>query len=261
MDTIFSSRLNQILVTLVLLGLVVALGAYAHAAWQDSRYASEQVATISVSGSGEAVAVPDIATFQYSVIVEDDTAEVAQNEAASTNNAILEYLRETAGVSEEDIRTTRYDLSPRYEQVRQEECREGFCPPGERVLVGYEVRQTVEVRVRDTAEAGDLVSGVGQRGASNITSLRFTIDDDSSYVDEARDEAIADAKAKAEVLADSLGVRLVRIVSYDESGSTPGPYMMRSEMEVMDSAEAVSPDLPAGEDTITRSVHITYEIR
>lgn len=258
----FSSPIQQFLVSLVLITGVIALGAYAHLAWQEANYASPQVATITVQGEGEAVAVPDIGTFQYSVVVEAEDADAAQEEAADTNNDIIAYLSETANVADEDIRTTGYNLNPQY-RYEDRSCAPGsYCPPGERTLTGYEVRQTVEVRVRDTEQAGDLVSGVGARGATNISSLRFTVDDDSTYVAEARDEAIADAKERAEELAASLGVRVVRVVSFHESGSGPQPYQMRDGMGgVAEMDESAAPDLPVGEDTIARNVSITYEVR
>ena len=75
---------------------------------------------------------------------------------------------------------------------------------------GYEVRQSTTVKVRDTAKAGDFLAGVGEKGANEVSSLNFTFDDPDQVQDEARNEAIADAKAKADVLAKQLGVRIVR---------------------------------------------------
>ncbi len=262
MNTFFASRINQILGTVALLGVVVALGAYAHLAWQEARYVAADMATINVTGSGEATAIPDIGTFTFSVVAEAETAEAAQADAAERNNAILEYLETTGGVAEADVKTSGYDLSPQYRYSEPDAAcvRRGECPPEERTLVGYEVRQSVEVRVRDTDTAGELVSGVGERGATNISQLRFTIDDDSVYVAEARAEAIAEAQDRAEELAEDLGVTLVRIVSFNEDGSGPSPYMRQEAMMAEDSA-GPSPDMPVGEDTITRTVQITYEIR
>lgn len=261
MDThnFFNRPLVQFLSILVLALSAIALAAFSYKMVEEARYAHGSPATISVSGTGEVDAVPDLGTFSFAVVAEAETADAAQADAARRSNDILEYLEE-AGVAEADIRTQRYDLSPRYEYPR-EVCPPGMaCPPGERVLVGYEVRQGVEVRVRDTEQAGVLIAGVGERGATNISQLRFTIDDDQSLHAEARAAAIADAEEQARTLARALGVRIVRIVSFTEDGQPwyPAPYA-RMEM-AMDSATAV-PELPVGEETIARQVTITYEVR
>ena len=260
MNIFFTNRLLLGLVVVVLLGVIGALGAYINLTWAQAQYAASDLATINVQGTGEVVAVPNVGTFQYAVISEASTADAAQQAAADTNNVILAYLHETAGVADEDVRTTQYNLQPRYEYGRGGACEPGgVCPPNERVLVGYEVRQTNEVKVRDTDQSGALVRGVGERGASNITSLRFTIDDDAAYVAAARAAAIADAKETAAVLAADLGVRLVRIVSYGEAGVRPQPYQLRSSDMMLESA--IAPDIPVGENIITQTVTITYEIR
>lgn len=261
LHTMFTTRLNKVLLSLTLVATIVALGAYAVLAWNESKYVSDRMATIVVTGEGTVMAVPDLGTFSFSVIAQAETAEAAQADAAERNNDIVAYLAE-AGVEEVDVKTTGYNLYPQYRYEERACLPGGFCPPGERVLAGYEVQQRVEVLVRDTAEAGSLISGVGQRGADNISSLQFTIDDDMVYVDEARAIAIADAKSRAENLAASLGLRVVRIVEYSETGSVPPMYaysMERSAM-AMDMAESV-PEMPVGENEIRRSVTIVYEVR
>lgn len=221
---------------------------------------------ITVSGEGEVFAVPDIAEFNFSVVERRDTVEAAQEAAAEKTNEILDFL-EDEDVDEDDIKTIGYNLYPRYE-YRQEriECVTFPCPqpPGEQVLVGYEARQSIRVKVRDTEAAGGLLSGVGQRGATEVSGLSFTIDDEDELQREARKEAIEDAQTKAEQLADDLGVDLVRVVSFSENG-TPVPYYGRGlggDMAVLEEAmEATAPAIPVGENSITSHVSITYEIK
>ncbi len=251
-----------VLLSLVLISAILALLAYAHLAWQQAQNVAERTATIAVSGTGEVLAIPDIGVFSFAVIGEAETAVAAQQAAAERNNQIVAYL-EDAGVAETDIKTTSYNLSPRYRFERAACPPGGFCPPGEQALVGYEVRQQIEVRVRDTAQAGEIISGVGAQGADNISNLRFTIDDDAVYVAEARAEAIQEAQARAEVLAQSLGVRLVRVVDFyeQEAGYRP-PLGLGMERAVMMEADmAVAPDMPVGENEIRRTVTLTYEVR
>jgi len=218
---------------------------------------------ISVNGEGEVFAVPDIATFSFSVIEERDTANAAQDAAAAKINRVLEFVR-GEGVEEEDIKTTSFNLYPRYEFKRKVSVNENLLPPErERVLVGFEVNQTVVVKVRDTKKAGALIAGVGELGVSNISGLQFTIDDEEDLMREARSLAIEDAKQKAHELAKDLGVSLMRVVSFSEYGSPI--YAQR--FDVAESAIALGvgggavPELPTGENRIVSTVTITYEIR
>jgi hypothetical protein len=218
--------------------------------------------TISVSGEGEVFAVPDIATFTFSVREEADDVATAQDAAAESSNSIIAFLK-GEGIEEKDIKTTSYNVYPRYE-YQQAVCRDGYCPPsGERELVGYEVSQSIQVKVRDTDKAGALLSGVGSRGVSDVSGLSFEIDDDDALQQEARRAAIADARDKAQVLARDLGVTLVRVVNFNESGGGVPIMYARAEMS-MDSSGfggSIAPDVPVGENKIVSNVTITYEIR
>jgi hypothetical protein len=217
--------------------------------------------TISVEGSSEVLATPDVATFTFSVEEERETVGAAQDIATEKGNAAIEYLQEN-GVEEKDIKTTNYSVQPQYDFIRGE-CREdGYCPPGQRQLRGFEVRQTVEVKVRDTQDAGTLLSGLGEIGVSRVSGLNFTVDDDESLKQQARERAIEDAKEKAQRLAEDLDVQLKRIVNFRESRDVP-MYARDAAMGMGGDAmeEGAAPNLPTGENTITSNVQITYEIR
>src|SRR3989344_1399035 len=180
--------------------------------------------TITVTGEGEVFAVPDIAEFNASVLEVGTDVKSAQDKATKKINDIYAYLKD-AGIDEKDIRTIDYTANPQYEWQSQVCQESGYCPPGGRqVLKGYEVSQTLSVKVRDTEKAGDLLAGVGGKSVSSVSGLNFTVDDQEAVEAEARDEAIADAKAKAAVLAKSLGVSLVRIVDFQESGQPISLY-------------------------------------
>ncbi len=217
--------------------------------------------TISVSGYGEVSAVPDIATFNVTVRERAATVPPAQEAAAEKNNAIVAYLKKQ-GIEEKDIKTSDYSISPRYEYTNPS-CRDGYCPPGEQKLVGYEVTTTITVKVRDTAKAGEHLSSVGELGATEVSGLSFTIDDEEALQYEARGEAITEAREKAAELGKQLGVRLVRVVGFSESGNYPAPYAFgRGGVVAQDSAALkATPELPAGENKIVSEVTITYEVR
>jgi hypothetical protein len=218
--------------------------------------------TISVSGDGEVFAVPDTATFSYSVMVSNaKDVTTAQTEVNTKGNAIIAYLK-GEGVNEKDIQTTDYSLNPHYE-YGEAACRNGYCPPGRQTLTGFDVSQTVTVKVRDTTKAGALLSGIGAKGATNLSGLSFTIDDQTKLEADARQEAITDARSKANELAKQLGVSIVRVVGFSESGYQPYLYAKTMAMDAGGAAaqSAPAPEIAVGQNKITSNVSVTYEIR
>jgi hypothetical protein len=218
--------------------------------------------TISISGQGEVFAIPDTATFSFTVSETGKDVASAQTKATAKTNDTIDYLKEQ-GIKEIDIKTTDYSVNPQYEWSNQICTSNGYCPPGRQTIIGYEVSQTILVKIHDTDQAGTLLSGVGSRGVSNVSGLNFTVDDEDALKAEARDKAIKQAKEKAEVLAKSLGVSIVRVVSFNEN-NYGGPVPMYAKMETM-AADAggmgAAPQIPTGQNKITSDVSVTYEIR
>jgi len=247
----------------VLIVLTVFLAITSLGALLNLRYIGAGVAaanTISVSGHGEAVAVPDIATFNFSVVSDKPTVAEAQADATAKANATTKYLTD-AGIDKKDIQTSDYSINPQYDYI-QGVCTNGYCPGGKQVLKGYEVRQSTTVKVRDTAKAGDLLAGVGSAGATELSGLNFTFDDPTAVQTDARTKAISDAKAKADTLARELGVSIVRVVSFNESsGGTPSPIMYAMGSSASMDAKAVAPNISTGQNKVTDDVTVTYEIR
>ena len=231
---------------------------------RSSRYIGTGISptnTIYVSGEGSVFAVPDTATFSYTVQDTQKDVQTAQDNIAKKANDILAYLK-SQGVDEKDIQTTDYSVSPQYEW-NQTACTSDYCPPGRQTLTGYQASETVTVKVRDTTKAGGLLSAVGTKGATQVSGLNFTVADEKSLEDQARGKAIMNAQAKAETLASQLGVSLVRVVSFSENS---GPYYygkgMGGATVAMDSAPApVAPEISLGQNKITSNVTVTYEIR
>ena len=242
---------------------IIALLVYSYSTFKSAQYMYGGPTSISVVGKGEVTATPDIATFTFTIEAKEADAVSAQNKVADTMKAILAYVKES-GVDDKDVKVESYNLSPQYE-YEQTVCTQWGCPSTkEPKIVGYQVNQYVSVKVRDVAKAGALVSGIGSKGALNVSGLTFTIDDTDVFKTQARALAIKDAKAKAEKLAKDLGVRLVRMTGYNEDGGYPTPYYAASSDMMMksESSERVqSAELPAGENTIKATVNISYEIK
>ena len=216
---------------------------------------------ISVSGKGEVFAVPDIATFTYGVLKEAKDVKTAQDEATKIINSTLSFLKEK-DIDEKDIKTLNYNINPKYEYIR-EACTAYYCPGGKSVLTGYEVSQTISVKVRKTDESGTLIAGLGELGATNISSLEFSIDDEDALFADARAQAIKEAKQKAARLAKDLDVKLVRVIEFSENSYDPIYRMYDTKVYGMGGAspESIAPEIPTGENKITSGVTITYEIR
>jgi uncharacterized protein len=262
MDSFFGDKHNRLLGSTVLMMAILALASYAILNFRMTTTSYPMPTNISVTGDGEATAIPNVGQFSFSVMAEGKTASEAQELSGTKINAILGYLREQ-GVEDKDVKTSGYYLSPkyRYEEVM---CIDWNCPPSEPIQDGFEVSQTVEVKVRDTAKSGALIAGVGEKGATNLSGLNFIVDDTSAVKAEARTKAVADAKAKAEKLAADLGVELVRITSYYENeGYYPDPYYYaKSEMSFDASNEAFGgAEMPVGETSTKVQVNVSYEVR
>ncbi len=257
----FGKEYVQVLLTIVLIGIIVALAAYAYYTLKQSEGVYTGAAVITVQGEGEIMARPDIGEFSFSVMAEGANAAEAQQKSAESMNAVLAFLKDS-GVEERDIKTANYYLNPKY-RYESTICTAMYCPPSNPVIDGYEVSQTVTVKVRDLAKSGDLISGVGDKGATNLSGLSFTIDDESELKAEARAQAIADAKEKAEKLAEDLDVRIVRMTGYweDQGGYYPMYDRAYGGADMMNESSAMSPEMPIGENTIRSTISITYEVR
>jgi uncharacterized protein len=256
----FNQKQNQVLGALALLMVIVALGAYAHFTFKqaDNMYGSN---TITVTGEGEVVAKPDTATFSFSVIEKGEDATSTRALANTKTNAIIAFLK-AEGIAENDIKTENYSVYPTYEWI-EEPCPIGmYCPGGESVQTGFEISQSITVKARDLEKVGSLVAGVTDQGATNLSSLQFSIDDTSALEDQARKQAIANAKAKADLLSQELEVKIVKMVSfYEEEIYDPyyGDYGMGGDM-MMKVEAGITPEIPVGETTTKKRVNITYQI-
>lgn len=209
--------------------------------------------TITISATSEVYAKPDLAITTFSVVTEAKTVGKAMQDNATKMNEVIAFVK-SQGVEEKDLKTTNFNVSPRYEW--DEEWRN-------RTLVGYEVTQSLQVKMRDLAKIGDIIQGATDAGANEMGDLQFTIDNEDSLKEEVRAKAIEEAKTKAKTLAGQLGIKLVKIISFSENGVMPIYYPMTAK-----SSEALgmgggttAPDIQTGENKITVTVSLTYQIR
>ena len=219
---------------------------------KEGRYIGQDINvknTISVSGTGEVFASPDLALVNFSVITEKRNVAEAMSENTRKMNKIIEEL-ENEGIDEKDLKTVQFNIYPRYDYINQD----NFLT-SRRVLAGYEIYQALEVKIRDLTKIGEIIEKATQAGSNQVGNLIFTIDSQNELKNEARGKAIEEAKEKADKIADKLGVKLVRIVNFSENSYTPNYDLMRSE-----AIGGSAPDIQTGESKVQVSVNISYEI-
>ncbi len=216
--------------------------------------------TITVTGNGQATLPPDIATVSFTVENTAKTVADAQDKTTVQANAAIDFVK-GQGVAEKDVKTLAYNISPQYSYPGP--CPANtYCPVRSPEITGYQVSETVQAKVRDLAKVGDLLSGLGKLEVQNISGPSFGLDDSTAGYDAARADAIAKAKAQADLLATQLGVHLGKIVNFSESsGNYPVPMYAYGMGGGASDKAAVAPSIPTGENTYSASVSITYEIR
>jgi len=235
------------------------VGAYADSL-QPGAYRS-----FSVSGEGKSVAIPDIATFNFGVITEGgkDIASLQTQNTDKTNKAIG-YLK-AQDVDEKDIKTSGYNVEPRYQYSSCSYISsrsDTACPPP--TIVGYTITQSVTVKVRDLDKAGDILAGVVNNGANNVSQLNFTLDDPESAKTAARIEGFNKAMAKAKEIAKEGGFRLGRLVTVNiGDNSSPVYYGMGGYAadSYAKTASVPSPIIEVGSQDVKVTVSLTYEIK
>lgn len=228
---------------------------------KENRYIGqdvERVNTISVSATGEIYAKPDLALINFGVKNEAKTVAQAMEENSEKMNAIISFIKEQ-GVDEKDLKTTNFSIYPRYE-YRKDETGIYPYPPGKRVLVGYEINQSLQVKIRDMDKISSIIQGAADEGANQVGTLRFVIDNEDELKKQAREKAIKEVKEKAKELSSQLGVKIVKIVNFSESGTTPYYQSYRFLEEDIGMAKGEAPQIETGENKIEVKVTITYEI-
>jgi len=218
---------------------------------------------ITVSGKGEKYAVPDIAMITFSVQKDAKTVAEAQTLNTTVLNKTIAFLK-GKGIDEKDIKTTDYSVSPKYESS-QYICTATYCPPTrDPVIVGYYVRQTTEVKIREVTKAGEILTGIGSMEVNDVSGLSFVVDKQDEIQRQARELAIIDAKTQAQKLASDLGVRLGKLVSFNEQGNYPYPIYAKSyanDMQGTGGGVSSAPTISTGQNKITSNVTLTYEIK
>jgi uncharacterized protein YggE len=236
--------------TLNKLALVAALALAVPAIASAQPQAGEAIAgtRLDVVAVGEVTRIPDIARIGAGVVTQAPSASEAIRLNAARMTSVRAALRR-AGIADRDIQTSNISLQPEYRYAENQ-------PPQ---LIGYRASNEVGIRFRDIAQTGRILDALVAEGANQINGPSLEIDRPEAALDEARTAAIATARARADLYARALGMRVVRVIAVSETGAPgvpiPRPAMMRR--EVANDATQIDP----GEQRLSVALTVSFELR
>jgi uncharacterized protein YggE len=200
---------------------------------------------LDVSAEGRTTRVPDVATIRAGVVSQSPSAAAALADNAQRMTRVLAALKR-AGVAPRDVATAQVGLSPQYRYADNQ-------PP---VITGYQATNSVSVRFRDVAKSGAILDALVGEGANQIDGPNLSIDQPDAALDEARADAVARAKARADLYAKAAGMRVSRIVSIAENGENAGgspPVIFARAAMAKDATQIV-----AGEKDVTVTLSVRF---
>ncbi|AEV29201.1 hypothetical protein SpiGrapes_1390 [Sphaerochaeta pleomorpha str. Grapes] len=206
------------------------------------------VRTIEISGSGEVVLQPDIATFSIQVSERAPTTSEAQAFANAKMAELLTVLRSNS-IAEKDISTTSLNLRPEYEWVDNKQF-----------LAGQVASQSLSVTLRDLPLLGSLIDQLGSVSSIQLDSVRFDKEDKSAAIQEARKKAVDEAFEKAEMYAKSSNMKVGRPISITESSFASNGYSVRAKVMMASESFSAGTEVPSGSMTVSATISMVLEM-
>ncbi len=204
--------------------------------------------TVSVSAQGHVSAAPDRATISTGVLIEADTAREAMSRNSVAMGKLLDGLK-ALGIAAKDIRTTAVTVNPRYSNAR-----DGKSP----TVNGYTALNQVQIGVRDLAKLGDILDGALSLGANQMGGIAFEVSAAETLKDEARKDAMVNARRRAELYAAAAGVKLGEVIAIAEDVRMGGPPVFAGRVRAM-AASAVP--IETGVADLDATVHVTWSLK
>ncbi|HEX3677853.1 MAG TPA: SIMPL domain-containing protein [Sphingomicrobium sp.] len=202
---------------------------------------------LDINATGEVTRIPDIAVITAGVVTRSQNATGAIGSAADRMQKVLAALKR-AGVDDRDIQTSNVSLNPEYRYPENQSPQ----------LVGYTASNQLTIRFRDIRSSGKILDALVSEGANQINGPSLTIDKPEAALEEARASAVQIGRARAELYARSLGLRVVRIVSVSESGGYAAPP---PPVPMMARAETANTNIEPGEAKLQVSLAMTFELQ
>ena len=204
---------------------------------------------LDINATGEVTRVPDVAVISAGVISRSATATAALQDSADRMGRVLEALKR-AGVADRDVQTSNVSLNPEYRYPQDQ------APQ----LVGYTASNSVTISFRDIRNSGKILDALVSQGANQINGPNLVVDKPEQALDEARAKAVASGRARADLYARSLGMRVVRVVSVNESGGyAPPPPMPVAMMAAR--GERDETKIAPGEQKLQVNLAMTFELQ
>ncbi len=243
---------NKILLILISALLVLALITTGVVIFKnDSSLASSSggtlLNTISVSSDGKVTVLPDVGYISLGIETKDKDVKAAEDENSKLMDDIMKALKKF-DIDDTDIKTTGYNIYPQYDQNNDEKP------------TSYSVRNTVEVTVKNLEDMSGIIDAAVEAGANRTNNIRFGVLDREESYNEALKNAIANARSRAEVLADAAGLKIVGVVTVNENSSSPQYYYADMAYDKVESAAGSAPSISAGDMDITARVSVTFEV-
>ncbi|MBI1833321.1 MAG: SIMPL domain-containing protein [Candidatus Andersenbacteria bacterium] len=243
--------MNNVISAVIVAGLFYLAGQYVVSSPNREQQALEADREITVAGESTISTRPDIAKITVGTQTEPrSTAQAALEDLTTKFDQVVDAL-EKVGIEEKDIRTTNFSLNPQYD----------FTPDGRQTLRGYTASENVIVTVRDLEKIGDVISQTTAAGANQVGGVSFEIDEDSDIKAQAEEEAIQDAREKAERLADALGTSLGSVKRYQASSGGGYPVPLYDTLQAEGRGGDAALKVPVGENETTVNVSVTFELR
>jgi len=205
-------------------------------------------ATLTIYAEARTGERPDIATVTAGVVTEAPTAEAALTENARRMTAVIAAIKRS-GVADRDIQTSQFSIQPRTIYAEN-------VPPR---VTGYQATNTVSVKVRNLANVGKTVDALVQQGGNQLDGIQFGLNDPDTALDRARADALKKARARAEVYAQAVGMRVHKIIAIQEGGSVEPSRPIAMLAMRMEAAESMP--VQAGEVDLTANVTVMFELR
>ena len=224
-----------------------AIAAIALACTASSAFGQNPPPTITVNGEATISVPPDTAQIDSGVTTEAKTAREASDANNKAMGGVLQALK-NAGIAEKDIQTSRLSLSPQSAASRNANA------PFQ--IVGYRASNRVTVTIRDITKVAETIDVLVGAGANEISGIGFVVSKASKLLDEARTEAVSDARRKADIYARAADVSIGAPLSITEE-TTPGPIPYRKLAAGVSAAAPVA----QGEETLRVTISVSYELK
>lgn len=234
--------------SLILPALAAAFaGGPASAQSDAATFAAFEGTRLDIAATGEVARVPDLVVINAGVVTQAPTAQQALADNNRRMRSVFAAL-EAAGIAERDIRTSSINLNPRYDYENRSEPR----------LVGYNASNQLTIRFREIERAGPIIDALVAQGVNQINGPSLQIEDPDEALDEARLDALAKARQRAELYAGGLGMRVARIVAISEGGASrpPVPMGRMAAADVAEESLAIAP----GEQDVRVSLSVTFAL-